>query len=209
MTTATRRWTGECEQCGATTSAKTNTLCSRCSHARRRSSTVRRAVDHPPPTPQPTPCRIWQGALRGKYGHKPSVGQVHRWVVRTVGEDQFGTPWNDDLLVMHLCDNRLCFRYDHLRLGTVQDNNADRDAKGRTVVVMPAARAAGERSGRAKLTWEQVQEIRRRLDAGEVGRRLADEFGLNSGTITRIKQRKIWPYENPPADWRTNVDDQQ
>lgn len=35
------------------------------------------------------------------------------------------------LLVMHICDNRICCNTAHMRLGTYIDNNRDRDAKGR------------------------------------------------------------------------------
>jgi len=56
---------------------------------------------------------------------------MHRWVVRSVGFDQHGTPFEQSIHVMHLCDNPSCYRYDHLRLGTHADNMADMKAKGR------------------------------------------------------------------------------
>ena len=34
-------------------------------------------------------------------------------------------------VVMHACDNPPCYRYDHLRIGTQQDNVDDKYAKGR------------------------------------------------------------------------------
>ena len=34
-------------------------------------------------------------------------------------------------VVMHICDNPACFRYDHLRVGTQIDNIHDMFAKGR------------------------------------------------------------------------------
>jgi hypothetical protein len=36
-------------------------------------------------------------------------------------------------IVLHRCDNPKCCRPDHLQIGTIADNNHDRDAKGRTV----------------------------------------------------------------------------
>lgn len=40
-------------------------------------------------------------------------------------------PIPDGLGVLHRCDNPPCVNVDHLFLGTVGDNNADRDRKGR------------------------------------------------------------------------------
>src|SRR5688500_1160140 len=47
------------------------------------------------------------------------------------------------LVVRHTCDNSLCIARRHLILGTVKENNQDRDSRGRT--------AHAEQSGSAKL----------------------------------------------------------
>lgn len=77
-----------------------------------------------------TGCWIWTGAttafgygsIRLKYGTS-----VHR--VRY--EQKFGKI-PGKLCVLHKCDNPLCGNPDHMFLGTIQDNNLDRDRKGRT-----------------------------------------------------------------------------
>lgn len=94
---------------------------------------VRRAYNHPPTeniTPLDTPCREWQGGRVGVgYGSFSRQGRrqmVHRWVW-----EQVNGPIPDGMIVMHLCDNPPCFRYDHLVLGTLKANTADREAKQR------------------------------------------------------------------------------
>ena len=144
----------------------------------------------PPPTPLDTPCVVWQGPVdRNTYGI--FAGQrLHRWVI-----EQVDGPIEPGLVVMHLCDNPPCFRYDHLRVGTVAENNADRDAKGRSYMGTPNPhwlRKVGEQHSHAKLTWAQVRDIRARLDLGEVGRRLAEEYGVSPATITNIKKGLVW-----------------
>jgi hypothetical protein len=87
-------------------------------------------------------------------------------------------PIPDGLVVCHRCDNPPCVRPDHLFLGTHQDNDADRDAKGRT--------ANGERIGAAKLTDEQVAEIRRLRDAGLSQTSIAARYGVSQSHVSRI-----------------------
>lgn len=53
--------------------------------------------------------------------------------------------------------------------------------------------------GTKKLTWEKVNEIRRRVAAGELQRELAVAFGLSTGTVADIMTQKIWNPERERA----------
>lgn len=69
-----------------------------------------------------------------------------------------------------------------------------RDAaeKGRAVKIpMP-----GEKNPAAKLTWPQVEEIRRRSVWGETRAQLAREFGVTKSMISKIRSGDNWKY--PP-----------
>lgn len=98
----------------------------------------------------------------------------------------------DGLNVLHRCDNPPCVNPDHLFLGTHADNSHDRDAKGRT--------ARGERSGMAKLTEQQVCEIRAKYQWHKRGnsKALAAEYGVTQGTILTVvskrNQRRSWQH---------------
>ncbi|WFG54200.1 putative HNH endonuclease [Myxococcus phage Mx9] len=60
--------------------------------------------------------------------------------------------------------------------------------------------SSGELSGNAKLTAEQVLEIRKRLASGGAGcRRLAKEYGVASTVISRIMKGEIWTSVSGPV----------
>jgi hypothetical protein len=84
--------------------------------------------------------------------------------------------------VMHLCDNRACFRADHLRLGTHGENMAMGAERGRV--------NRGERNRAALLTEEQVLAIRARPD--ESAAELAVEYGVQIWTIWHVRARRSW-----------------
>lgn len=87
--------------------------------------------------------------------------------------------------VLHRCDQRDCYDIRHLFLGTISDNNADRDQKGRGVV--PDNR--GVRHGMHKLTDEQVIAIYRDTRPGKL---LAAEYGVYPSCISKIRTGKAW-----------------
>jgi hypothetical protein len=88
------------------------------------------------------------------------------------------------LVVCHRCDNPSCCRLEHLFLGTVAQNNADKVAKCRHVW--------GERHPRAKLTDAEVLSIRSRLACGEGCATLAAEHHVSHACIWFIQQGKSW-----------------
>jgi hypothetical protein len=78
-------------------------------------------------------------------GHPQRSGHVQIWdgdamrLVHRVAWQEVNGPIPDGMCVCHRCDNPPCCNPAHLFLGTVADNNADRDRKGRGVMP-PASR---------------------------------------------------------------------
>jgi hypothetical protein len=138
-------------------------------------------TDWEPGTKPTTPCREYRGPRTGRgYGAISRDGKVillHRWVW-----EQINGPIPKGMVVMHLCDKPACFLYEHLRLGSQSDNIRDSRAKGRQVFVRPGA----------KLTWEQVVEIRAALDAGVHQKKLAEDYGVGQATISRIRNWQVY-----------------
>lgn len=167
---------------------------------------TRRLADYPAPTPQPTPCRLWQGATdKDGYGYrrvdrdgKRFKQGIHRWVMEQV----MGRRLFPDEFILHACDNPPCYRIDHLSVGTAADNNHDMMAKGRYVHVAP--HLVGEQHGRSKLSDQQVIDIRRARKRGLMAPTLAKEYGVSVATIHRIVRGQSWTHlpldPDPPRD---------
>ena len=137
--------------------------------------------------PLDTQCRLWQGSVdAGGYGVHHYEGNrpvfMHRWVIQQVGQDQYGTPWDPGLHVLHLCDRPACFRFDHLMLGTQAENNRQAAQRGRQV---PG-------SGRPrKLSEYDVRVIRERQSRGDIQADIARAYGVSESMITRIKRMEL------------------
>lgn len=86
------------------------------------------------------------------------------------------------LWVLHHCDNPPCVNPKHLFLGNALINTADMWAKGR-----------GARP-RAKVTEEQVSEIRRRRTAGATYAELMADFGITLAPLSFLINRKTWKH---------------
>lgn len=158
---------------------------------------LRRRGDHLPPTPQPTPCVIWQGSVdrdgygrmkRARDGERITVS-VHRWVMEEVLERRLRA----DEVVLHACDNPPCYRVGHLSVGSIQDNNADMRAKGRGTKP-PPHRYQGECHPMAKLSEHQVRAIRGHYQSGLGSRTIAEMYDVSRSAITRIVSGVRWAH---------------
>lgn len=100
------------------------------------------------------------------------------------------------LFVLHRCDNRRCVRPDHLFLGTNSENMIDMVRKGR-------ANQHGECNNNARLTNEQITEIRGRYLPRVNGARLAREYGVSLATIMNVIAARTGRYRVSGSSSRT------
>lgn len=156
-------------------------------------------------------CWLWRaGRNSSGYGafsltHHKQV-RAHRFSY----EEIYG-PIPDGLIVCHRCDNPICVNPAHLFLGEPRDNSADMVRKGRQATgdhVLPERRARGERNGmytkpetrsvgerhwKARLTWNDVDDIRTSYLAGASIDDLAARYPqVRRSMITRILRGQAW-----------------
>lgn len=191
-----------CEQCGASFRAKPanlrrgkgrycraicRTLARRVSLAER----FRRRIDTngpiPAHRPELGPCWIWQGSrFPSGYGALTTPIKTYR-THRYAWEIEHG-PIPAGMLVCHHCDNRPCVRPDHLFLGTTADNAADRESKGR------GNPGHGIAQPSAKVTDDDVREIRRLASTGMMQKEIGRRFGIAQPTVSGIVRRVTWAH---------------
>lgn len=139
----------------------------------------------------PNGCWLWTGAKVAGYGHmrvKDKDWKAHR-VAWTLYKGEIPK----DLCVCHSCDTPLCVNPDHLFLGSQSDNMRDMHTKRRHQMRdkswVKNMNTKGEANPKAKLTAEQVQNIR----TSELSsRELAAAYGVTYTTIWAIRTYRIW-----------------
>lgn len=114
-------------------------------------------------------CWIWTGASVPKgYGKIFSDGR-YLYTHRVAWELSHG-PIAAGMVVMHQCDNPACVRVEHLRLGTVTENNRDMARKGHYL---------------SKFSPEQALAVRTAVAGGESMRSVARRHGVYLQVVIR------------------------
>ncbi len=129
-------------------------------------------------------CWEWMtGKFSTGYGAFKIKGQnrgAHRIAFELVNG-----PIPSGMMICHHCDNRSCCNPNHLFLGTHGENQKDSFKKGRRSF-------KGELNHGAKLTQEQVNQIRNLLQEGERGTVIALKYNVKPWTIYAIKHGWRW-----------------
>jgi hypothetical protein len=94
--------------------------------------------------------------------------------------------FDDDLFVLHKCDNPSCVNPEHLFLGTMGDNISDKMSKGRQV--------KGERQGGSKLTKADIIDIRTSCRGGESWSSVARRHHIHKRHVGRIMSKYAWKH---------------
>jgi hypothetical protein len=125
-------------------------------------------------------CAAGYGRMRWKGEPK----HVHRVVCEIVN----GPSKGDKNQVAHNCGkgNLGCVNPRHLRWATRSENQLDRAAHGTS--------NRGERCAAAKLTADQVLEIRKRLDQGEGCGAIAADYSVSFVSIYDILRGRSWAW---------------
>lgn len=123
-------------------------------------------------------AKWWRGATRK--AHRVAYCQAHWLLPKDI----------EGMIIRHKCDNRACINPDHLEPGSHADNMRDMVERRRS--------ARGTRNSKAKLTPEQVSEIRRLFipqstEYGSVA--LSRVYGVSNSTINRIVRGLYWKVE--------------
>lgn len=122
-----------------------------------------------------TSTKMGYGVIAKNYAHRLS----YRWHIGEPGK----------LHVLHRCDNPPCVNPAHLFIGTQQDNNNDKLAKGRAA----GGSMKGEAHPSRKLSESDVLAIRSEYATGDKNQsRLARKYGVRQGTIWQIVNRNSW-----------------
>jgi len=134
-------------------------------------------------------CWLWTstlndsgyGVLMRRINGKSTPLRAHR-----VSWEVHNGPIIGGLFVCHKCDNRMCVNPDHLFLGTNAENMEDCANKGR---MSKPPLHKGEKHHKAKLTEDQVREIRA---SKLLLREISEKYGVCKATASYIRRGELW-----------------
>lgn len=117
-------------------------------------------------------CWVWRGCVtKGGYGRLALAGR-RDWVHRFVAEWCLGRKLKRNEHVDHLCRTRACSRPSHLEVVTPRENT--------------------RRGAVAKLSAEEVEELKNRRSNGEPVKSLALAFGVHYSHVSKICNGHRW-----------------
>jgi hypothetical protein len=141
-------------------------------------------------------CWLWTGQRLAPNAYGVIKSKNRRLLTHRYSWELHNGPIPSGLYVCHHCDVKLCVNPAHLFIGTHRENMVDMWAKG---LKLPMK---AEEHPMAKLTWDDVNDIRRRYRSGhgphqrvpkpDGAMSLALEFGITTATVKNILVGRLW-----------------
>lgn len=131
------------------------------------------------PGPLETDCWIWGRTLNSDGYATIKYHQKAYKVYRVMWERLHGRRIPEGKSALHRCDTPSCINPHHIFIGTQEDNIRDMVSKGR------------QRAPRG-LTDDQVRQVRAMVRGGMRQSEVMRVMGLDSSTVSRIVNRKIY-----------------
>jgi hypothetical protein len=124
-----------------------------------------------------TPCHLYQGA-KDDYGYgfltyRGKTRRAHIYSYESKIKSKVEKTLN---VIRHMCNNRQCVNPEHLEIGTRSENSKD----------------SLYNSKNAKLTEDDVKEIRKKLEYKMTCADIAKEFNVSYTTVANIKNGVSW-----------------
>lgn len=139
-------------------------------------------------------CYVW-ASVSSQRSARPYLKSrrlgIQALAYRVIYEVMVG-PIPDGAHLLHSCDNPACVNPAHLRVGTHADNMRDMAERNRCM--------HGESHYRARLTSDNVAQIKRRLRLGESVSTLAVAYSVDQSTVSKIKIGAQWRRVEPAND---------
>jgi hypothetical protein len=132
-------------------------------------------------------CWVWMGSTQVR-GYGEIISNNRKHLAHRASYEAFEGKIPKGMYVCHACDNVACVNPNHLFLGTQKQNLQDMASKGRSTW--------GEKNPMAKLTEEQVKEIKQGFAVGKTDTELAKQFNMSRQGINNIRNNKLWSYIN-------------
>jgi hypothetical protein len=132
-------------------------------------------------------CWVWMGSTQVR-GYGELISNKRKYLAHRASYEAFVGEIPKGMYVCHACDNVACVNPNHLFLGTQKQNLQDMASKGRSTW--------GAKNPMAKLTEEQVKEIKQGFAVGKTDTELAKQFNMSRQGINNIRNNKLWSYIN-------------
>lgn len=139
-------------------------------------------------------CWLWERYINkgyGRIGFNSRYFSTHRFSYLA-----FKGPFPKEMYVCHNCDTPSCVNPAHLFLSTFTGNMEDMVQKKRQAMGKQNGMFGrqGEKSPRAKLKDEQIQEIFRLSEEGWKQKDIASKFKISDRHIRDIQNKKYWKH---------------